>query len=167
MAPSCSLSLKVQVVVLPMSTVIPLSVLPLSVPLPLSQVAEVRFQLAGTVSATLKSLVANTVSLSEPPFLRLNVLSTLSCELVLWNENEVPVGSGDGSVTFFTTSVPQFAIVWCSTETSSVLDTKLDPEERDSHTVCGNDSHEFAGMIPAAVRSTPNSANCPTTRAAP
>src|SRR5215212_532171 len=66
---------------------------------------------------------------------------------------------------------PQFEIVWFSIEMSLVLETKLLPEDRDSQTVCGNALHgvvvEGTGMIPAAVRSTPNSANCPATRFSP
>jgi hypothetical protein len=61
----------------------------------------------------------------------------------------------------------QLPIVWFSTAMSLVEETKLLPDERDSQTVCGNDWHEFAGTMPAADKFTPNSANCPATRAWP
>jgi hypothetical protein len=54
---------------------------------------------------------------------------------------------------------PQLEIVWFSIEMSFVVETKLLPDERDSQIVCGNAWQVFAGTIPAAARSTPNSAN--------
>jgi len=49
--------------------------------------------------------------------------------------------------------------------TSSGLEVKLDPDERDSHTCCGK---QGSGPPPRAwVRSTPNSANCCATKAVP
>ena len=50
---------------------------------------------------------------------------------------------------------------------SLVEETKLLPDERDSQTVCVNDLHDPAGMIPAAARLMPNSANCPAQGATP
>jgi hypothetical protein len=50
-------------------------------------------------------------------------------------------------------------------EMSLTEETKLLPDDRDSNTVWLNDSHDPGGMIPAAPRLMPNSANCPATRA--
>ena len=50
---------------------------------------------------------------------------------------------------------------------SLVEETKLLPDDRDSQTVWVNALHAPAGMIPAAARLTPNSANCPATSGLP
>src|SRR5262245_31345965 len=62
---------------------------------------------------------------------------------------------------------PQFEIVLFSIWMSLVVETKLLPDDRDSHTVCGNALHVPLWMIPAVARFTPNSANWPADRSWP
>ena len=62
---------------------------------------------------------------------------------------------------------PQFEIGVVSIERSSGFEEKLDPDERDSQSVCDVVLQAFGFWPSAVVRLTPNSANCPATRAWP
>src|SRR4029079_5117577 len=66
-----------------------------------------------------------------------------------------------GLVCLMILTSPQLETVWFSSVTSLVVDTKLLPDERDSHTVWANATHWLAGMMSAMRRLIPNSANSP------
>src|SRR4051794_2002738 len=66
-----------------------------------------------------------------------------------------------GSVFLTIVIEPQLETDFCSIEMSDGFEEKLDPDARDSQSICDVVLQAFGSCWSAFVRSTPNSANCP------